>query len=162
VSADGQARIKVAEDKVGHDADLVGTLLEKSTGSDADGDGDGDGDGTGRDYPVMMKVDTEGFSALAVQARDGHVLVGLSDCSIAIIDLTREVTLHVYRGHEDLVRGAVCLMDKGLLITAGWDHSVRVWLLQVIVERCPNRRALPQSSSAAPLLCTSLRCCGRK
>ena len=39
----------------------------------------------------MMKVDTEGFSALAVEAREGFVLVGLSDCTVAIIDLTREV-----------------------------------------------------------------------
>jgi hypothetical protein len=40
----------------------------------------------------MMKVDTEGFSALAVEAREGFVLVGLSDCTVAIIDLTREVS----------------------------------------------------------------------
>ena len=39
----------------------------------------------------MMKVDTSGFSALAVEAREGYVLVGLSDCTVAIIDLTREV-----------------------------------------------------------------------
>ena len=132
--ADGRAKIKAAEDKVVHDADSVVNMLDKPASIDADGHGDmGDVGEEDREYPIMMKMDTEGFSALAVQARDGHVLVGLSDCSVVMVDLTREVILYVYKGHEDLVRGAICLMDKGLLVTAGWDHSVRVWLLQVIV-----------------------------
>jgi len=41
------------------------------------------------------------------------------------------VILHVYKGHTDLVRGALCLYEKGLLVTAGWDQSIRVWQLQV-------------------------------
>jgi WD40 repeat protein len=91
---------------------------------------------------------------LSVQERDGYVLVGLSDCSIAIVDLTREVILYTYKGHEDLVRGAICLMEKGLLITAGWDHSVRVWLLQVIVTSgSVATTSIPTSSGCAP--CTT-------
>ncbi len=49
---------------------------------------------------MTMKVDTEGFSALAVEAREGNVLVGLSDCTVAIIDLTREVCLRLYCRHH--------------------------------------------------------------
>lgn len=136
--ADGRAKIKAAEDKAVHDADSVVNMLDKPASIDADGHGDmGDVVEEDREYPIMMKMDTEGFSALAVQARDGHVLAGLSDCSVVMADLTREVILYIYKGHEDLVRGVICLMDKGLLVTAGWDHSVRVWLLQVIVTVTP-------------------------
>ena len=151
VCADGRAKIKAAEDKAGQDADSVVNMLDRPAGIDVDGDGDmGDEDQEGREYPIMMKMDTEGFSALSVQERDGYVLVGLSDCSIAIVDLTREVILYTYKGHEDLVRGAICLMEKGLLITAGWDHSVRVWLLQVIVtNRGVANTSIPTSNVCA-------------
>ena len=39
----------------------------------------------------MLRIDTEGYSALHVMAHNGHVVVGLSDNSVAVVDLAREV-----------------------------------------------------------------------
>ena len=100
--------------------------------SDSEGDTD--------DYPVMMKMDTEGFTALAVNASDGNLIVGLSDSSVAIVDLAREQIVKVYKGHEDVVRGIICLPAKGLMVTAGWDHTIRVWLLQASKSKARTRR----------------------
>lgn len=51
--------------------------------------------------------------------------------------------VQVYRGHRDVVRTIVCIPEKLQLITAGWDHSIRVWALPSLKGRevclCPPR-----------------------
>ena len=139
--ADGRASVRVEE---GAEKSGLAYNADKASGIDVDGESDFAEDHQGpKTILNMIKVDTEGFSMLSVQEDESKVMViaGLSDSSVAIIDMTREVILHVYKGHTDLVRGALCLHEKGLLVTAGWDQSIRVWQLQ------GQKGALPSSSS---------------
>ena len=72
---------------------------------------------------VLMRLATEGFSALQVHPVNGNVIVGLSDATVAIVDMAREVVLQVYRGHGDVARSIVCNVEKNQLITG----EFRVW-----------------------------------
>lgn len=54
---------------------------------------EGEPDGVGEDEAIMMKLNTDRFTALEVVEADGSVAAGLTDLSVVILDLLREVLL---------------------------------------------------------------------
>ncbi len=102
--ADGRASVRVEEGAERSGGGLAYNA-DKASGIDVDGERDFAEDHQGpKTILNMIKVDTEGFSMLAVQEDESKVMViaGLSDSSVAVIDMTREVILHVYKGHTVL------------------------------------------------------------
>ncbi|EKX44152.1 hypothetical protein GUITHDRAFT_109937 [Guillardia theta CCMP2712] len=76
--------------------------------------------------PIMMRFDTDGFSALEVIGELGLQAVGLSDYSVQLIDIIRESILCVYKGHYDVVRSIAflpvfLLLPRGRRSEAGWE-----------------------------------------
>jgi WD40 repeat protein len=101
-------------------------------------------DGTVRVWPVasagdplVLKVHTGSAEALTFLP-DGRLVTGAADGTVAVWDVTAGRKLAGRRAHEGGVRHLACAPGRPLVVSAGWDRTLKSWEFATVRKRLPQ------------------------
>ena len=66
---------------------------------------------------------------MVVTNDENHIVLGLWDWTVRVLDLKKKLKKTVLKGHQDSITSVACTANSRFAISASMDMRIRVWKL---------------------------------